>query len=151
MTKEVILSIAGLQFENTDSEDREPVEVITVGEYYNKNGKHYILYDEVTEGFEGSTKNTLKISEESLDITKKGLTNVHMVFERNKKNLTCYNTPFGNLMIGIAARDVNINEDDENIDVSVDYALDINYEHLADCKIAINIKSKNAKDFSLEQ
>lgn len=151
MTKEVILSIAGLQFENTDSEDREPVEVITVGEYYNKNGKHYILYDEVTEGFEGSTKNTLKISEESLDITKKGLTNVHMVFERNKKNLTCYNTPFGNLMIGIAARDVNINEDDENIDVCVDYALDINYEHLADCKIAINIKSKNAKDFSLEQ
>ena len=151
MTKDVILSITGLQFENTGSEPGEPVEVITVGEYYNKNGKHYVLFDEVTEGFEGSTKNTVKISDGSLDITKKGVANVHMIFEKNKKNVTCYNTPFGNLMIGIAAKDVKINENEENIDVSVDYTLDVNYEHLADCKIAINIKSKDAKDFSLEQ
>lgn len=151
MTKDVILSITGLQFENTDSEANEPVEVITVGEYYNKNGKHYVMYNEVTEGFEGNTKNTVKISEGSLDITKKGISNVHMVFEKNKKNITCYNTPFGNLMIGIAAKDVKINEDEENIDVSVDYVLDVNYEHLADCKIAINIKSKDTKNFSLEQ
>jgi hypothetical protein len=54
-------------------------------------------------------------------------------------------------MIGIAATNVNLNEEEENIDVKVDYALEINYEHLADCKIAINIKSKNAKDYSLEQ
>ncbi|MFA9377082.1 MAG: DUF1934 domain-containing protein [Lachnotalea sp.] len=151
MTKEVILSIAGLQFENTEVDTREPVEVVTVGEYYNKNGKHYIMYNEVTEGFEGNTKNTVKITEESLDIMKKGVTNVHMVFERDKKNLTCYNTPYGNLMIGIAAKNVEIKEEEENIDVSVDYALDVNYEHLADCQISINIKSKNAKDFSLEQ
>jgi uncharacterized beta-barrel protein YwiB (DUF1934 family) len=151
MTKDVILSITGLQFENTGSEPGEPVEVITVGEYYNKNGKHYVLFNEVTEGFEGSTKNTVKISDGSLDITKKGVANVHMIFEKNKKNVTCYNTPFGNLMIGIAAKDVKINENEENIDVSVDYTLDVNYEHLADCKIAINIKSKDAKDFSLEQ
>ncbi len=151
MTKDVILSITGLQFENAEDQSSEPVEVITVGEYYNRNGKHYVMYNEVTEGFEGNTKNTVKISEGSLDITKNGVTNVHMIFEKNKKNITCYNTPFGNLMIGIAAKNVKIKENEENIDVFVDYVLDVNYEHLAECKIAINIKSKDAKDFSLEQ
>lgn len=151
MTKEVILSITGLQFDGSAGGKGEPVEVITIGEYYNRNGKHYIMYDEVIEGFEGNTKNMVKISDSSIDITKKGVTNVHMVFERNKKNITCYNTPFGNLMIGISAKNVKVRENEENIDVNVDYALDINYEHLADCKIAINIKSKEAKDFSLEQ
>jgi uncharacterized beta-barrel protein YwiB (DUF1934 family) len=151
MTKDVILSISGLQFDHVEADQGEPVEVITVGEYYKKNDKHYVLFNEVTEGFGGNTKNTVKISNGSLDIMKKGVTNVHMVFEKNKKNITCYNTPFGNLMIGIAAKDVEIVEMEENIDISVDYALDINYEHLCDCKIAINIKSKDSKDFSLQQ
>jgi uncharacterized beta-barrel protein YwiB (DUF1934 family) len=151
MTKDVILSISGLQFDHTQIDAGEPVEIITIGEYYKKNDKHYIMFSEVTEGFTGTTKNTLKISKDTLDITKKGVTNVHMIFEKNKKNITCYNTPFGNLMVGIAAKDVIIAEEEENIDVNVDYTLYINYEHLAECSIAINIKSKDAKNFSLEQ
>ena len=86
MTKDVVLSIKGLQFAN--EQDTEPVEVITSGDYYKRNGKHYILYDEVMEGFEGVTKNIIKLKENCLDVTKKGVTNVHMMFEKNKKNIT---------------------------------------------------------------
>ena len=39
MTKDVLLSISGLQFAAQDEEDVEPVEVITAGDYYKKNGK----------------------------------------------------------------------------------------------------------------
>lgn len=148
MTKEVLIAIAGLQFES--SEEDGQIEVITAGDYYQRNGKHYILYDEVMEGFEGITKNMIKISDDSLDITKKGITNVHMIFERNKKNVTYYDTPFGSLLVGIAAKNVDVKETNENIDVVVNYALEVNYEHLADCKITMNIKSKDAKDFSLK-
>ena len=87
MTKDVLLSISGLQFAAQDEEDVEPVEVITAGDYYKKNGKHYILYEEVMEGFDGNTRNIIKLTEDSLDITKKGVSNVHMVFEKNKKNV----------------------------------------------------------------
>lgn len=149
MTKDVILSISGLQFDSLETEAPDPVEVITVGEYYKRNNKHYVLFQEIMEGFEGRTKNTVKISDNTLDIIKQGVTNVHMVFEKNKKNITCYNTPYGNLMVGILAKEVSIVEQDENIDVHVGYALDINYEHLADCQISINIKSKESKDFVL--
>ena len=55
MTKEVLLTIKGLQFTTDAGEEEngspEPMEVITAGNYYKKNGKHYIMYDEVMEGY----------------------------------------------------------------------------------------------------
>lgn len=149
MTKEVLLTISGLQFAAQGDEESEPVEVITAGDYYKKNGKHYILYDEVMEGFQGNTKNVIKLTEDSLDITKKGVSNVHMIFEKNKKNVSYYYTPFGSILVGIDAQSVDIRETEENIDVKVKYNLEVNYEHLADCSITMNIKSKEAKDFTL--
>ena len=71
MTKDVIVTINGLQF--AQETETEPVEIVTAGSYYKKNGKHYIIYDEVMEGFEGSTKNIIKLTEDSLDVTKKGV------------------------------------------------------------------------------
>ena len=129
MTKDVLISISGLQF--AGGENSEPVEVITSGSYYKKNGRHYILYDEV------------------LDITKRGETNVHMMFEKDKKNVTYYYTPYGNLLIGIDATKVQVEETEHNLSVKVDYALEVNYEHMADCKITMNIQSKNAGNFKI--
>lgn len=147
MTKEVLVSISGLQF--ADDSQNEPVEVITSAEYYKKNGKHYIIYDEIIEGFGESTKNIIKLGGECMEITKRGASNVHMMFEKNKKNVTYYYTPYGSLLIGIDTTRIEVAETENDISVEVDYALEVNYEHLADCKIKMNIKSKNAGDFKI--
>ena len=34
-----------------------------------------------------------------MELTKKGAVNVHMIFEKNKKNITYYNTPYGSLLV----------------------------------------------------
>ncbi len=148
MTKDVLVSINGLQIAR-QSEEAEPMEVITAGDYYKKNNKHYVIYDEVTEGFAGTTKNIIKLQEDCVDITKRGITNVHMVFEKNKKNVTCYETPFGSLMLGINAKDIKITEEENDISVDVRYALELNYEHLADCTIKMAIQSKDGGDFHI--
>ena len=67
--------------------------------------QHYVIYDEVVEGFDETTKNIIKLWEDCVDITKRGLMNVHMVFEKNKKNVTCYQTPFGSMILGICSFD----------------------------------------------
>ena len=72
-----------------------------------------------------------------------------MMFEKNKKNMSYYNTPFGNLLVGINATDVKVNETEGNIDIKVDYKLEVNYEHLAECSISMNIMSKDTKDFRI--
>ena len=46
MTKEVLINISGLQM---DVDPENPIEMVTTGAYYLKNGKHYILYDELSE------------------------------------------------------------------------------------------------------
>lgn len=52
MTKDVLISISGLHFDmEGDNGNGEPVEIITPASYYLKNGKHYVLYDEVVEEF----------------------------------------------------------------------------------------------------
>lgn len=63
--------------------------------------------------------------------------------------MTYYDTPFGNLLIGISATSIHVDTSDDNIDVKVDYALEVNYEHLADCCINMNIKSMDNKSFQL--
>ena len=148
MTKDVLVTISGLQIMSM-AEDSEPVEVITAGDYYKKNNKHYVIYDEVTEGFDGTTKNIIKLQEDCVDITKRGITNVHMVFEKNKKNITCYQTPFGNLMLGIDAKNISIKEDEHDISVNVEYALELNYEHIADCTVKMAIQSKAGSGFHI--
>ena len=141
MTKDVLVTISGLQM--VEGDESTPVEVITPGEYYCKNGKHYILYDEVLEEFGGVTKNRIKIGEGCMDIFKHGVSNVHMVFERHKKNLTSYQTPYGNLMLGIEARRLHIEQEENNIDIKIEYDLDVNYEHLAECTLTMNIKPRD--------
>ena len=138
MTKDVLITISGVQMLDDDDEE---VEMVTRGDYYQKNGKHYIMYDEQMEGFEGTVKNIIKVSPDSVDIIKKGITSAHMQFEKNKKNLSCYNTPLGDLVIGIQANRIRIDEEEDCLKINVEYSLDINYQHASDCNIMLDIQS----------
>ncbi len=146
MNKEVLVSISGLQFVE---DNKDAIEMITVGDYYMKNDKHYLVFEETMEGFEGTTRNMIKFNEHMVDITKKGITNVHMIFEEKQKNMTYYDTPFGNLLIGISTNNIDIEEEESAINIKIDYSLDINYEFVSDCKINISVKEKKAGDISL--
>ena len=92
MTKEVMVSIKGLQFDQ--SADSEEIETIQWGQYY-------------------------------------------------KKNMTNYLTPYGGILIGLDTSKVSFTESEKEIRVNVDYALEVNYEYLADCKIEMYIRPKD--------
>lgn len=147
MTKEVLLSIRGLQIAQDNQSDT--VELITPGEYYFRNGKHYFLYEEVQEGTSETTKNIIKVTDDYMELTKKGVVNVHMIFERNKKNVTYYYTPYGSLLVGIDAYRVEVHEEESKMEVEVEYALEINNEHLANCRIKIVANARRESEFKL--
>jgi uncharacterized beta-barrel protein YwiB (DUF1934 family) len=140
MTKDVLLTIRGLQM----GEENQPdvVETISPGQYYFRNGKHFFLYEEVTEGSNKTTKNILKVTDDYMELTRKGEVNVHMIFEKNKKNMTYYYTPYGSLLMGIDAYRVDIRETEDALSVEIEYALDLNNEHIANCSIRIRAVSR---------
>lgn len=153
MTKEVLVSLSGLQMAVNTMEniDDEPIEIVSAGTYYFKDGKHYIFIEEVAEGIPGVTKTQIRITgKESLEVMKKGVTNTHMIFEKNKNNRCYYKTPLGQLNLGILTSKIVIDEKEDNINVRAEYSMDVNYEPLADCVIRINIKPLEAEDFSIQ-
>ena len=128
----------------------DAIEVVTPASYYCRGGKHYILYDEVMEGMPGTIKNRIKITgTDSVEIVKSGLSSSHMIFEKNRKNLTYYRTPYGQMLVGVNTRNMEVSVEDDRINVQVDYELDVNHEPLADCKIRLDIVSKNSGEFSV--
>ena len=138
MTRDVLITISGIQMIDEDDSD---VEMMVRGDYYQKNGKHYILFEEMMEGFEGKVKNVIKVSGRGIDIIKRGIANVHMQFEKNKKNLSCYTTPLGDMVVGIQANKIRINEEPDSLKVDIDYSLDVNYKHLSECSIRVDVQS----------
>ena len=148
MEKEVLIHVRGLQMMETDDR-QEPIEIVVPGQYYFRNGSHYLRYEEMLDETSKPTVNYIKMSPQGVEVRKQGLVNVHMVFEQDKKNITYYQTPFGNIQMGISAARVNCEETENNIDIHVDYALEMNNEHVADCFIEVNIKPKHSRDFHL--
>ena len=63
MTKDVVVSLKGLQL--APDQQSDAVEVIAPGEYYIRNNKHYVLFEEI---MEGETQNTQKYSLNSMTI-----------------------------------------------------------------------------------
>ena len=148
MNKDVLIHVRGLQLMETDDE-QEPIEIVVPGQYYFRNGSHYLRYEEMLDDSAQTTINYIKMSSEGVEIRKQGQVNVHMVFEQGKKNKTFYNTPYGTLQMGIAATGLELKESEDDIQMKVDYALDMNEEHVADCYLAILVQPRDCKDFVL--
>ncbi len=148
MTKEVLLSLKGLQFDGMGQED---LTTILPAEYYWKNGKHYVIYEEVAEGYTGATRNVIKFQDHTLDVIKKGEVNVHLLFEENRKNLSNYATPFGEIMVGINTTHMEMTENENQIRLDVSYGLEVNYQHLADCRISLNICPRHESEEIFEK
>lgn len=144
MTKDVLLKISGLHYAMMeDTEESEPIEVITPASYYLKNGKHYVIYEEVVEGFPGTIKNKIRMTgDRVLEIMKSGIADAHMVFEKGKIHAFPYETPYGELSMGIFTRDIIFTEEENRMTIAVNYELDINGEKASDCDIHIEIKAK---------
>jgi len=122
---------------------QEPVEVISPGRYYFKNGSHYLVFEDI-EDDSSKCENLMKFRESYLEVSKKGSVNARLIFEKDKKTKSQYGTPFGILQIGISTTAVNLKEKEDSIEVTANYALEINDDFIADCSISLKAQSKAA-------
>ncbi|MGN0466597.1 MAG: DUF1934 domain-containing protein [Lachnospiraceae bacterium] len=139
MIKNVLVSVSGIQFE---IDEEEVIEVITTGNYYCKNGKHYILYDERDEQ-QGVTKNRIKIDKNRVEMRKQGAVTTNMIFEEGKENITYYNTGFGTLLVQVKTSSVTVLEREDFIYVKILYSMDVNYSHVSECKVEIKVRGND--------
>ena len=140
MTKDVWISLRGLQFSGDEAADN--IESSVSGTYYEKNGKHYVIYEEVIEGLQKPVMNKLKFGEHFLELRRSAPLSVCMMFEENQKHMADYHTPYGKLSLGIDTKKFRMENETDKMRLDIEYTLDQNNEYLNDCKILIEVRSK---------
>ena len=88
-------------------------------------------------------KNRFKLSEDRLEISKKGAMNTTMTFQRGEKSSSWYGTPVGDVQLGIEVTDMQLMEGEDEIEMNVAYALEMNSEHVSDSRIRLRIMERN--------
>ena len=126
MTRDVMISIRGLQFLEDEAEDN--IETVQQGEYFFRNGSHFLLYDEYMEDFREPARSVIRIREGEMTLTR-------------------YQTPYGSMTIGLDTDRVECRTTERALCVEVDYALEANYQYVADCHIRIEVREKGGERF----
>ena len=145
MTKDIILTISGLHA--ADGETDDPVEIITPGQYFLKNGKHYIVYDEVMEGIEGSVKSTIKFTESKVELMRTGAASTRMEFEEKKEHMVIYQTPMGPLSISLYTEELFSKIEEEKMELQIRYSLKAEEQVITESVVRIEICPKELKTF----
>lgn len=84
MNKDVLIHVRGLQMMETD-DAQEPIEIVVPGQYYFRNGSHYLRYEEMLDDTAETTVNYIKMSPNGVEVRKQGQVNVHMVLRKARK------------------------------------------------------------------
>ena len=121
MTKDIIVTISGLH--ETDGDTDAPIETMTPGQYYLKNGKHYVVFDEVLEGLEGSVKSTIKFTEDQVELIRNGAASTRMIFQPGHENMVIYQTPMGPLSISLYTEELRAQIDEDHMKLEIEYSL----------------------------
>lgn len=140
MQDNAMISLSTIQY---TAEGEDKIELVTKGIFAEKGGKYYIIYEEseVT-GFEGTTT-TIKVSNETMTLTRKGRFNSRMEFVKGEKRLCSYPTPYGTIPVAVdpLSLDSNLTEDGGTVDVT--YMLDLSNQLYA--KNRLNLKVEMLK------
>ena len=145
MTKDVILTISGLH--ETDGDSDAPIETMTPAQYYMKNGKHYVVYDEVLEGLEGTLKSTIKFTEKQVELIRNGTASARMVFQPGQEHMVIYQTPMGPLSISLYTDKITADLLEEQMNLEINYSLKTEGIVLTESTVHINVCPKELKRF----
>ncbi len=124
MTDNVIISIKGKQLYAEGSP--EEMELVTAGTlHWDGQGGCTVSYQESElTGLEGTTTR-LHIDGRRVTLLREGSINSQMVFEEGRRHLSMYETPYGELSIGVCTRRMRSTLDEAGGDLEIDYAIEI--------------------------
>ncbi len=124
MTDNVIISIKGKQLYAESSPDE--MELVTSGTlHWDDQGGCTVTYQESElTGLEGTTTR-LHIHGRRVILLREGSINSQMVFEEGRRHLSMYETPYGELSIGVSTKRMRSTLDEAGGDLEIDYAIEI--------------------------
>lgn len=123
MQKDVVVRVTG--FHSIDG-DTDPISLVAPGSFYEKNGKYFIVYDELVEGESDPIRCTIKVNADGRHAEIGRGASGRLEFESGRPTVCCYSTPYGPLYLNIFASRVDFRLTEEEFRLEIDYSLEIN-------------------------
>ncbi|MCD8097558.1 MAG: DUF1934 domain-containing protein [Lachnospiraceae bacterium] len=139
MKKEVTVTISGLHI----AEDgQQKLETVHDGEYYEKNGVHYLFFDEQQEGLAEPVRNRYTMTADSLEVRRSGPVTAVLHFRAGERRQNSYQVPWGNLCVESDTTRVRLDAGENRLEMNVSYRLSLNGEEQADCDIRVCVEER---------
>lgn len=138
MTKDVSITVKGVQRDDTG--EAGITETTAFGEYYFRNGSHYIIYEETAEDSGERIKNSLKLKGGLLELNRRGAVNSRMVFETGKSHVLDYATPFGLLRMETVTARILCTEEEDRLQIRAEYELWADGRRVSSCRLNIQVE-----------
>lgn len=119
----VLVKVIGLQKDGFGEENC--IELISIGKHYNKNGIHYVLYEDSEISGMDSTTTLLKIAADQVTLIRKGKVMQEQHFELLKKSSSTYTTPYGNLTLSVLTKKLEISYGEVSGNIDIEYELTV--------------------------
>ena len=123
MERNIYISIRGVHSMGLNPE-REDVEVVTPGKYYERNGKQYLTYEDMREDGKRA-RATVKVDGRCVLITQPTPYGANLCFEEGKRTNLIYNTPFGIIEMGVTTNSLVMDLNEHSWKIHVNYTLDL--------------------------
>ena len=122
--KDVMIKVLGIQSQ-PDGTDEDRIELVTEGKYDYANDKITITYDESElTGFIGCVT-TFTVYPDYIILNRQGELNTDMIFDNSRRHVCHYDTPVGNMCLGIVTLDSKCTLNENGGHMEVHYLLDV--------------------------
>lgn len=122
----VIISIHSQQtFEGMET---ETMELVTEGRLQQEKDTYTLSYQESETTGLGSTLTTFQIEKDCITLLRVGEVNSQMVFQEGRRHLSVYETPYGNLSLGVKTHRIRKQLDQRGGEIKIDYRIEIDHQ-----------------------
>lgn len=144
MNDNYLITVVGKQ---TVDGENDSIEVITSGDcQIEENGDIIITYPEFSEDNPTvKTDTTVSLRGNILTIERRGAMSSRLILEKGRRHQCLYETPMGQMFIGIFTDGIEVDLDRSGGDIRASYQLDFNQNVVSYNEFHINIKEKDMK------
>ncbi len=141
MERDVVVSVTG--FHSIDG-DSNQISLVAPGSYFEKNGKHFLIYDELVEGENDPVRCTVLVSGDGRRAEIIRGSSGRLEFEAGKTTMCCYSTPYGPLYLTINTSGVSFTLTEEKYRLEIDYTVEMNEGAASEVHASVEAKPKAA-------
>ena len=139
MNKKALITISSSQIDDRDNK----VELITLGDFREKDGIYETIYKESEESGLGETETFLKIEKDMLTLKRSGAVSTVMEFKKDNNSIILYETPYGILEFKTITKDLKVDINENGGSVYINYSLIAEGQAPLKTELKLDIKVKS--------